>query len=80
MSKIKILIILIPLFFGLNSAVKADEGNNFEIYKNLELFELVYKTIDLNYVDEPNPGHLMRTAIDAMLWELDPYSNYYPES
>ncbi len=53
---------------------------DFEVLKNLELFELVYKNIDINYVDEPNPGHLMKTAIDAMLKELDPYTNYIPES
>lgn len=53
---------------------------DFEILKNLELFELVYKTIDLNYVDEPDPGALMKAAIDAMLYELDPYTNYIPES
>ncbi len=53
---------------------------DFEILKNLELFEMVYKSVDLNYVDEPNPGELMRTAIEAMLAELDPYTNYIPES
>jgi C-terminal processing protease CtpA/Prc len=31
-------------------------------------------------VDEPNPGALMKAAIDAMLYELDPYTNYIPES
>lgn len=53
---------------------------DFEILKNLELFELVYKQVDLNYVDESNPGELMKAAIDAMLYELDPYTNYIPES
>lgn len=53
---------------------------DFEILKNLELFEMVYKNIDLYYVDESNPGELMRTGIDAMLAELDPYTNFIPES
>ena len=56
------------------------DNANFEILKNLELFEMVYKNVDLYYVDESNPGELMRTAIDAMLAELDPYTNYIPES
>ena len=60
--------------------VEHNNSNDFEILKNLELFELVYKNIDLNYVDEPNPGELMKVAIDAMLLELDPYTNYIPES
>ncbi len=78
--RFKILILSIITTFGFSYTSIAEEGNDFEIYKNLELFELVYKTIDLNYVDEPNPGHLMKTAIDAMLMELDPYSTYFPES
>lgn len=57
-----------------------DRPSDFEIYKNLELFELVYKTIDIEYVDHSNPGELMKVAIDAMLKELDPYTNYIPES
>ncbi len=60
--------------------VEEQQNVDFEILKNLELFELVYKTIDLNYVNEPNPGALMKAAIDAMLFELDPYTNYIPES
>ena len=72
------------LFGGLSinlSFAQTDADNtNFEILKNLELFEAVYKNVDLYYVDESNPGELMRTAIDAMLAELDPYTNYIPES
>lgn len=60
---------------------KSQNSNlDFEILKNLELFEMVYKQVDLSYVDEPNPGHLMKVAIDAMLKELDPYTVYIPES
>lgn len=75
---------ILALFVGLivsSSYAQTDEDNtNFEILKNLELFEAVYKNVDLYYVDESNPGELMRTAIDAMLAELDPYTNYIPES
>ncbi len=77
------LIILGWLFsFNLLAQPELEEQQNadFEILKNLELFELVYKQVDLNYVDEPNPGALMKAAIDAMLYELDPYTTYIPES
>jgi len=75
------IILLLPLFvISAISFSQEDEPSDFEIYKNLELFELVYKTIDMSYVDESNPGHLMKVAIDAMLLELDPYTNYIPES
>jgi carboxyl-terminal processing protease len=78
-----ILLLLFGLFaFQATAQPELEEEQNadFEILKNLELFELIYKTVDLNYVDEPNPGALMKAAIDAMLYELDPYTNYIPES
>ena len=76
-----LLLLIIPVFQA-NAQPELEEQQDvdFEILKNLELFELVYKTIDLNYVDEPDPGALMKAAIDAMLYELDPYTNYIPES
>ena len=52
----------------------------FEISKNLTIFSEVYKNINLYFVDETNPGELMKTGIDAMLKSLDPYTNYIPES
>jgi carboxyl-terminal processing protease len=57
---------------------QADEY--FEISKNLEIFGAVYKTINNEYVDEVNPGDLMKKGIDAMLSSLDPYTNYFNES
>ena len=56
------------------------ESNLFEIRKNSEIFFDVYKLVDAMYVDQPEPGKLMRTGIDAMLNSLDPYTNYIPES
>lgn len=75
-----ILLLFGGLTVSLSFAQTEEDNTNFEILKNLELFEAVYKNVDLYYVDESNPGELMRTAIDAMLAELDPYTNYIPES
>jgi carboxyl-terminal processing protease len=74
------IILLLAVQLMVRAHAQQATNNDFEILKNLELFEMVYKQIDMNYVDEPNPGHLMRTAIDAMLLELDPYTRYIPES
>ncbi len=52
----------------------------FEISKNLDIFSSVYREINVNYVEETNPGSLVKTGIDAMLRSLDPYTNYIPES
>ena len=52
----------------------------FEVTKNIEIFTDVYRNLQEAYVDEPEPGFLMKKAIDAMLASLDPYTVYYPES
>ena len=69
------------LLFVLTFASTAQEKNkDFEISKNLDIFTELYKQLDMNYVDEINPGELMKTGIDAMLGSLDPFTNYIPES
>ena len=52
----------------------------FEITRNLDIFTTLFRELNINYVDETNPGKLMKTGIDAMLQSLDPYTNYIPES
>ena len=52
----------------------------FEMNKAIEIFGSVFKNLHSNYVDGLNSGDLVKTAVDAMLAELDPYTVYYPES
>ncbi len=52
----------------------------FEISKNLDIFSSLYRDVNTYYVDETNPGELVKTGIDAMLKSLDPYTNYIPEA
>lgn len=52
----------------------------FEIAKQIEIFTTLFKTVNMNYVDETNPGQLMDKAIKNMLVELDPYTVYFNES
>ena len=73
--------LLLFTFFAFGFTTVAQENNNdFEISKNLDIFTELYKQLDMNYVDEVNPGDLMKTGIDAMLETLDPFTNYIPES
>jgi carboxyl-terminal processing protease len=51
----------------------------FEIAKQIEIFTTLFKTVNMNYVDETNPGDLMDKAIKSMLVQLDPYTNYFNE-
>lgn len=52
----------------------------FEISKNLDIFNSVYRELNVAYVDGTKPGQLMKTGIDAMLNSLDPYTVYYTEN
>ena len=51
----------------------------FEIAKQIEIFNGVFKTVNQNYVDEANPGEMMDVAIKGMLKELDPYTVFFNE-
>lgn len=52
----------------------------FEIAKNLDIFNSLYKELNSLYVDDTDPGELMKESIDHMLESLDPYTTYIPES
>jgi carboxyl-terminal processing protease len=52
----------------------------FEVSKNLDIFASIYKELNINYVDDVNSSHLIKTGIDAMLEDLDPYTEYVQES
>lgn len=54
--------------------------NDFEIAKNVDIFISILKELNAKYADEISPGDLTKTAIDAMLKSMDPYTVYYPES
>ncbi|MCE3280638.1 MAG: peptidase [Bacteroidetes bacterium] len=54
--------------------------NYFEVSKNLDIFATLFRELNIYYVDETNPGDLMKKGIDDMLESLDPYTNFIPES
>lgn len=58
----------------------AQTQNNFEISKNLDIYASLLRELNLNYVDEIDPSSLNKTAIEAMLNGLDPYTVFIPES
>ena len=62
------------------SVVAQERQNNFEIAKSLDIYNSLLRELNLNYVDEINPGELNETAIKAMLDGLDPYTVFIPES
>ena len=78
-KKIKITLVAISVFFASFLTISFTD-NYFEISKNLDIFTSLYKELNLYYVDETDPGKLMKKGIDAMLKSLDPYTTYIPES
>lgn len=61
-------------------AVGATRSSKSAITRNLDVFTSLYKALQTNYVDSIDADKSMKTAIDAMLGEIDPYTEYIPES
>ena len=59
---------------------KSGDDRNFQIAKNLEIFNSIVKELDMFYVDTIDPNKTIREGIDNMLYSLDPYTVYYPEN
>lgn len=72
-------LILLSISFSAFGDGVNNNKKNFDKVKNLDLFNAVYKEIDMNYVDSIDPSKTIKTGIDAMLESLDPYTNYFPE-
>lgn len=64
------------------SSLSAQKGynHNFEISKNLEIFNDIYKQLDLFYVDTLSADTVIEWGINAMLRKVDPFTEYYSES
>jgi len=52
----------------------------FEISKNLDIYANLFRELNTYYVDPIEPGKLVKVGVDAMLDDLDPYTNYITES
>ncbi len=65
------------LSLGMQAQTKND--HNFEVGKHLDIFNNVYKNLELLYVDTLSPKETIGTAINAMLRSLDPYTEYYSQ-
>jgi len=80
-NKAKILIVIVILGFGSGIYLSFDEDSfDFEVTKNLDIYYTLFRELNLFYVDQTDPGKLIKTSIDEMLKSLDPYTVYIPES
>ena len=61
------------------SWAQADADHNFKVAKNLEVFNTIYRNLDMMYVDTLDADDVVGYGINSMLHSLDPYTEYYPE-
>jgi carboxyl-terminal processing protease len=70
-----VLLIFSSPFFAHGQA----QDSYFEISKNMEIFNSLFKELNTYYVDPIEPGKMVKKGIDGMLESLDPYTNYITE-
>lgn len=71
---------LLLLVFSLSlSSAFAQLEHNFSVAKNLDIFNSIYRQLDIFYVDSLEADKIIRVGIDAMTNELDIYTKFYPE-
>ncbi len=63
----------------LNCQAQDAKNHHFDVAKNLEIFNALYKNLDLMYVDTLDANKVITKGIDAMLSSLDRYTEYYPD-
>ena len=72
-----LLAIAILLPTALRAAASTDEA---AIARNLDTFNTLFKELNTYYVDSIDADKSIKVAIDAMLGDLDPYTEYMPAS
>ena len=74
-----LIVLLSVLLMALTVSAQDVKNHQLEVAKNLEIFNALYKNLDLMYVDTLDANKVITAGIDAMLNSLDRYTEYYPE-
>ena len=75
----KKLLLLLLMALPLTGLAQKGKNHNLEVAKNLDIFNQLYKNLDLFYVDTIDAQNTITTGIRGMLRSLDPYTEYYAE-
>src|SRR5690606_31865645 len=78
-NKIAALLVSLSVVLVLLFSFNPKNDKLFSIAKNLDIFASLVRELDSYYVDEIDPDDLVSVGINAMLEELDPYTEYIPE-
>lgn len=76
----KAYLIILCLFTGMMGYAQSQDEHYFKVAKNLDVFNTIYKNLDMMYVDTLDADVTIGAGINAMLRSLDPYTEYYPAS
>ena len=78
---ILVVLVLNSSLFILHSQAQKKQKNehSFSVAKNMDVFNSLYRDLDVMYVDTLDADELVKVGIDAMLSSLDPYTEYFPE-
>lgn len=79
MKKILFVIFAFAATAALFLNARETSGSKSQVARDIQIFNSVLKELQLNYVDTIDSKKLVRNAIDYMLAEVDPYTEYYPE-
>ena len=75
----KVLVSLLMVLLAAPAFAQIDRDHDFKTAKNMDIFNSIYKNLDLMYVDTLEAQEVVGNGIKAMLGSLDPYTTYYPE-
>jgi carboxyl-terminal processing protease len=71
--------IAILLLTGILFLTYSFQSNFFEVAKQIEIYNTLFKELNMYYVDEINPAEFTNKAIKNTLKDLDPYTSFYTE-
>lgn len=67
------------VLLGLGFSSFTEDDRSFQKAKNLDIFNAIFKELDMFYVDTINPEKMIQNGVNGMLALTDPYAEYYPE-
>ena len=71
--------IVVVLLVGIVFLSFSFKSKFFEVAKQIEIYNTLFKELNMYYVDEINPADITDKVIKNTLKDLDPYTNFYNE-
>ncbi len=80
MKRILLAAVAVMVIMAATVSAQDDKDHNFKVSKNIEVFNDIYRYLDMIYVDTLDADEVIGNGIKGMLRSLDPYTEYYPET